>query len=66
MNQVQKHHLSGGKGTQEAGMESASPLGGRLLSSTDLLEGRRQLRIEHQGEIYTLRVTSKGKLILTK
>ncbi|EHQ53585.1 hypothetical protein ECTPHS_13013 [Ectothiorhodospira sp. PHS-1] len=47
-------------------MESASPLSGRLLSSTDLLEGRRQLRIEHQGEIYTLRVTSKGKLILTK
>nr|WP_255721781.1 hemin uptake protein HemP [Ectothiorhodospira lacustris] len=37
-----------------------------MLSSRDLLEGRRQLQIEHQGAVYTLRVTSKGKLILTK
>lgn len=37
-----------------------------LLSSQRLLQGRRQLQIEHMGEIYTLRVTSKGKLILTK
>ncbi|MCG5514942.1 MULTISPECIES: hemin uptake protein HemP [unclassified Ectothiorhodospira] len=37
-----------------------------LLSSRRLLQGRRQLHIEHMGEIYTLRLTSKGKLILTK
>ncbi|MBK1673186.1 hypothetical protein CKO35_07665 [Ectothiorhodospira shaposhnikovii] len=66
MNQEQKHHLTVGKGVQEVYAEPASPLGGRLLSSTELLEGHRQLRIKHQGEIYTLRVTSKGKLILTK
>lgn len=36
------------------------------LQSSDLFKGAKQLRIEHEGEIYTLRITSKGKLILTK
>lgn len=36
------------------------------LHSNDLFNGKNQLRIEHEGEIYTLRITSKGKLILTK
>lgn len=36
------------------------------LKSGDLFSGKRQLLIEHQGELYILRITSKGKLILTK
>lgn len=32
----------------------------------DLLRGMRELVIEHAGEEYRLRITSKGKLILTK
>lgn len=36
------------------------------LLSRELFKNKKQLRIEHQGEIYTLRITSKGKLILTK
>jgi len=36
------------------------------LKSRDLFVGKRQLLIEHEGEVYTLRITSKGKLILTK
>ena len=36
------------------------------LHSDMLLAGRREIVIEHSGEEYRLRVTSKGKLILTK
>jgi hemin uptake protein HemP len=38
----------------------------RRVSSTDLLGTCRELLIDHLGEIYVLRHTSKGKLILTK
>lgn len=38
-----------------------------LIRSKDLFSSQsRQLQIEHQGELYTLRITSKDKLILTK
>lgn len=36
------------------------------LASAVLLGGRSELQIEHRGEIYTLRLTRNGKLILTK
>ena len=36
------------------------------ISSEVLLRGQRELLIEHAGEFYSLRHTSKGKLILTK
>jgi len=36
------------------------------ISSEVLLVGRKELVIMHSGEEYRLRVTSKGKLILTK
>ncbi|MBA3903280.1 MAG: hemin uptake protein HemP [Rhodocyclaceae bacterium] len=36
------------------------------LSSAEVLRGRREARIEHRGEIYCLRETKNGKLILTK
>jgi hemin uptake protein HemP len=38
----------------------------RQIRSTDLLGGSREVLIEHSGEFYSLRRTSKGKLILTK
>jgi hemin uptake protein HemP len=38
----------------------------RRVSSSDLLGTRRELLIDHLGEVYVLRHTSKGKLILTK
>ena len=38
----------------------------RTLSSTELLSGAKEVVIDHQGERYRLRCTSKGKLILTK
>lgn len=36
------------------------------LRSDALFAGSRELVIEHGGEEYRLRITSKGKLILTK
>ncbi len=36
------------------------------LSTARLFKGTRELIIEHAGEEYRLRITGKGKLILTK
>jgi hemin uptake protein HemP len=40
--------------------------GPRLLHSRDLLFGRDEIQIEHEGQLYRLRRTKLGKLILTK
>lgn len=42
------------------------PAAAPALSSAEVLRGRREARIEHKGEIYCLRETKNGKLILTK
>jgi hemin uptake protein HemP len=36
------------------------------INSADLLHGHRELLIHHEGEIYRLRLTRTGKLILNK
>ncbi len=38
----------------------------REITSAELFAGGREIHIRHADEIYTLRQTSKGKLILTK
>jgi|MudIll2142460700_1097286.scaffolds.fasta_scaffold1259618_2 hemin uptake protein HemP len=38
----------------------------RVVASSELLAGGREVHIDHNGDVYTLRLTSKGKLILTK
>ena len=38
----------------------------RVISSEDLFAGCRELVIKHVGDEYRLRLTSQGKLILTK
>ncbi|MDB5812471.1 MAG: Hemin uptake protein hemP [Betaproteobacteria bacterium] len=43
---------------------SAAPR--RQVRSDELFDGQREVLIEHAGEFYSLRQTSKGKLILTK
>ncbi len=45
---------------------STGDAGRRRVSSNELLGNGREIQIEHAGELYTLRQTSKGKLILTK
>lgn len=46
--------------------DRASPPVAVRLSSQSLLGGRREIEIDHGGAVYRLRVTSLGKLILTK
>jgi hemin uptake protein HemP len=38
----------------------------RRISTTDLMQGAREVIIVHEGEEYVLRITKTGKLILTK
>jgi len=38
----------------------------RRVPLTQIIGGDREVQIDHDGQIYRLRVTSKGKLILTK
>jgi hemin uptake protein HemP len=44
----------------------AAPPVARRIESTRLLDGSRELVIEHQGNEYHLRLTRNDKLILTK
>lgn len=37
-----------------------------ILRTEDLFEGNRRLTILHSGQVYTLRITRQGKLLLTK
>jgi len=46
--------------------QSTNVLAVRRMSSDELLAGQREIVIEHGTEEYRLRITSKGKLILTK
>jgi hemin uptake protein HemP len=49
-------------GREAVGTAAAVP---RRVRSEDLLAGRTELVIEHQGRDYRLRITQNGKLILT-
>lgn len=42
------------------------PLVGRILQSQDLLCGDKEVLITHRGELYRLRETKNGKLLLLK
>jgi hemin uptake protein HemP len=53
----------------DAGGYSASPVGHpacRTVSSSDILQGDREVLIQHGEHVYRLRVTKAGKLILNK
>ena len=45
---------------------SQSPVATTAIPSEALLAGRPEVAIEHQGQVYRLRQTAQGKLILTK
>jgi hemin uptake protein HemP len=53
---------------REDGMQAkpAKPKPVRKIAISDLLEGRREAVLLHDGAEYRLRLTSNGKLILTK
>jgi hemin uptake protein HemP len=61
--------MAGGeeKATGEARLVKASAAAGlRRVSAQELMGSHRELIIEHDGQTYRLRITSNGKLILTK
>lgn len=51
---------------QHDGSPADSNAAQRSVSSRELLGGERELLIDHEGQIYRLRVTRNGKLILHK
>ncbi len=38
----------------------------KTISAEELFDGEREILIEHEGEIYRLRITRRNKLILQK
>ncbi len=38
----------------------------KVIDSKNIFEDKREIFIEHNGNIYTLRITKENKLILTK
>jgi hemin uptake protein HemP len=57
---------SGTDSTESEERRDAAALGSRRIKVRDLLGRDREVILEHAGQDYRLRVTSKGKLILTK
>lgn len=55
-----------GSEKRHADTERASTSGPPRIRLADLLAGGREAIIEHDGHDYRLRITSNGKLILTK
>lgn len=66
METAKNQHRSTSSGPADTHEPGASALKTRLVRSADLLGAARILMIEHCGEVYCLRQTSRGKLILTK
>ena len=58
--------VSGAGTGQEAMATRLAPGNVRSISSEELLGLRGELKIQHNGELYSLRRTRQGKLILTK
>jgi len=49
-----------------AAYESETAKGEATYSSRDLFRDKTEIRIEHQGEMYRLRITRSGGLLLNK
>jgi hemin uptake protein HemP len=54
------------KTEQESAIASAKLAPALRVSSKDILQGHKEVEIEHNGVLYRIRCTSLGKLILTK
>lgn len=47
-------------------LQNQSDQGPLIYTSSELFQGRDEVLIEHRGEMYRLRKTSKGRLYMTK
>jgi hemin uptake protein HemP len=61
-----KPDFSDGVLPQKDGAAPPAALPPLVLTSEEVFQGRREILIEHGGEMYRLRITSRGRLILTK
>lgn len=66
MNENSKEPGGDGRQSAEAGVSKASSAGARTFKSNEIFADANEIIIEHEGDQYRLRRTSKGKLILTK
>lgn len=57
---------SDGTASQQGGSPLQSGTGPRQCDTRTLFGGARELLIEHDGAVYTLRITQHNRLILTK
>ena len=53
-------------GSQPPGERQSSTRQPRVWQSVEIFQGAKVVLIEHQGEVYQLRVTRQNKLILNK
>ncbi|MGX1789561.1 hemin uptake protein HemP [Bosea sp. NPDC055332] len=51
---------------ETARLRSAAMRPVRTIFSTAVFEGKTEIGIDHHGELYRLKITRQGKLILTK
>lgn len=58
--------MNGKSEAAQSGSGQGAKVGPRRLQSRELLADAQEVIIEHEGDDYRLRCTSKGKLILTK
>ena len=70
---INKHHPKPGGGLHEESQANKAENNGPnwmnpalAVDSQELLKGKKELIIEHQGRLYRLQATRQGKLILTK
>lgn len=63
---TQNHREPGACPSPVSPSASASPTQSPVVDSRELLGGKQELQISHEGEVYRLRVTRNGRLILNK
>jgi hemin uptake protein HemP len=51
---------------QHKNTENPMPQAGLVIEAQELLGGKNEIHIRHDGQIYRLRITSRNKLILQK
>ena len=57
---------SDGRSVSTGPMQAVANNGTVVIATEALMQGRSEVHIQHRGEIYRLRITSRGKLILHK
>ena len=55
-----------GSDSDDGSTSQSGPTPRGAITSDTLLKGNKEITIDHFGQIYRLRVTATGKLILTK